>query len=95
VARELTKVHEEVRRGTVGALAQYYREHPPRGEVTVVVGGAPHSGEPGRPPAPGPDEARALVAALRERGETPGAIAKELARRLGISRRDAYRLLAG
>jgi 16S rRNA (cytidine1402-2'-O)-methyltransferase len=95
VARELTKVHEEVRRGTVGALAQYYREHPPRGEVTVVVGGAPHSGGPDRPPAPGPDEARALVAALRERGETPGAIAKELARRLGISRRDAYRLLAG
>ncbi len=101
VARELTKLHEEVRRGTVGALAQYYREHPPRGEITVVVGGAPREARGSAAPLAGaaarpePGEARELVAALRARGAAPGAIAKELARRLGITRRDAYRLLTG
>ena len=93
VARELTKIHEEVRRGTVGQLVQYYEQHPPRGEVTVVVGGAPRA-EPDPPAAPDDDEARELVAALRADGGAPGAIAKELAQRLGISRRDAYRLLS-
>jgi len=110
VARELTKLHEEVRRGTVGALAQYYREHPPRGEITVVVGGAPResqgaaSATPAAPAAsaasaprtpPARAEARELVAALRAAGGAPGTIAKELARRLGIYRHDAYRLLTG
>ena len=94
VARELTKVHEEVRRGTVGELVRYYEEHPPRGEVTVVVGGAPRGEAAAAPAAPDEDEARELAAALRADGGAPGAIAKELAQRLGISRRDAYRLLS-
>lgn len=93
VARELTKLHEEVRRGTVGALVRYYEEHPPRGEVTIVVGGAPKGGAAAPAAAPGEAEARALVAALRAAGSAPGAIAKELAQRFGISRHDAYRLL--
>ncbi|MEA2646253.1 MAG: rRNA (cytidine1402-2-O)-methyltransferase [Chloroflexota bacterium] len=41
VARELTKVHEEIRVATAGELARHYREHPPRGEVTLLVEGAP------------------------------------------------------
>lgn len=41
VARELTKVHEEVRVATAAELAGHYRDHPPRGEVTLVVEGAP------------------------------------------------------
>jgi 16S rRNA (cytidine1402-2'-O)-methyltransferase len=40
VARELTKVHEEVRVAAAAELAGHYREHPPRGEVTLVVEGA-------------------------------------------------------
>ncbi len=92
VARELTKIHEEIRRGTVGALAQYYEEHAPRGEVTVVIGGAGHAA----PAAAAPEvDASELIAALRARGDAPAAIAKELARRLGMSRHDAYRLLTG
>src|SRR6266702_4517360 len=39
VARELTKVFEETRAGTLAQLAGYYAETPPRGEVTVVVAG--------------------------------------------------------
>lgn len=95
VARELTKLHEEVRRGTVGELAQYYREHPPRGEVTVVLAGAVPAAAPSAPAEPDRDAALALASAMRSSGSAPGAIAKELARRLGISRHDAYRLLTG
>jgi 16S rRNA (cytidine1402-2'-O)-methyltransferase len=44
VARELTKLYEEVRRGTLAALAEHYRAAgPPKGEVVVVVG-APAAG---------------------------------------------------
>jgi 16S rRNA (cytidine1402-2'-O)-methyltransferase len=41
LARELTKVHEEIARGTLGELGGRFAEAPPRGEVTVVVEGAP------------------------------------------------------
>jgi 16S rRNA (cytidine1402-2'-O)-methyltransferase len=40
VCRELTKLHEEVVRGTASELAARYAEDPPRGEVALVVGGA-------------------------------------------------------
>lgn len=40
VARELTKMHEEVWRGTVGEAIAWFTEHPPRGEFTLVIGGA-------------------------------------------------------
>lgn len=39
VARELTKVHEEHRRGTLTELIQHYTDHPPKGEIAVVVAG--------------------------------------------------------
>jgi 16S rRNA (cytidine1402-2'-O)-methyltransferase len=95
VARELTKMHEEVRRGTLGELAAYYEEHAPRGEVTIVVAGAPAHARA----APAADDAAArpalepaaMAAALK--GTAAPAAAKELSRRLGISRQDAYRLL--
>ena len=41
VARELTKLHEEVWRGTLAEATAHYRANPPRGELTVVIGGAP------------------------------------------------------
>jgi 16S rRNA (cytidine1402-2'-O)-methyltransferase len=41
VCRELTKLHEEVVRGSAGELAERYAAEEPRGEVVLVVGGAP------------------------------------------------------
>ena len=41
VAREMTKQFEETRRGTVAELRTYYKDNPPRGEVVIVLGGAP------------------------------------------------------
>ncbi len=40
VCRELTKLHEEVARGSAAELAERYRERPPKGEVVLVVGPA-------------------------------------------------------
>jgi 16S rRNA (cytidine1402-2'-O)-methyltransferase len=40
VCRELTKLHEEVRRGSASELAEHYRETPARGEVVLVIGAA-------------------------------------------------------
>ena len=41
VAREISKVHEEHKRGTLAEVAGWFREHEPKGEIVIVVGGAP------------------------------------------------------
>ena len=41
VAREISKFHEEHRRGSLEEVAAWYREHEPKGEIVLVVGGAP------------------------------------------------------
>ena len=40
VAREISKVHEEHRRGTLQEVAAWFREHEPKGEIVIVVAGA-------------------------------------------------------
>jgi 16S rRNA (cytidine1402-2'-O)-methyltransferase len=93
VARELTKLFEETRAGTLAELAGYYAEAPPRGEVTVMVAG---TGKPARdegpaPPAPPDREARAR--ALLAQGMTRRDVAEQLAAETGITRNSAYRLV--
>lgn len=41
VAREISKLHEEHRRGPLSDVAAWYREHTPKGEIVIVVAGAP------------------------------------------------------
>ena len=86
VARELTKLHEEVARGTLPELAERFAEGA-RGEVTIVVAGA--AGEPA--PA-SPDELEALDAEIRTR-ISAGASSREIAAALarpGLRRREVY-----
>lgn len=40
VARELSKVHEEHKRGSLADVAAWYKEHEPKGEIVIIVGGA-------------------------------------------------------
>ncbi len=40
VSRELTKIHEETIRGSAGEVLAHYQEHPPKGEIVIVVGGS-------------------------------------------------------
>jgi len=88
VARELTKVFEETRAGTLVELAGYYAEAPARGEVTVVVSG---TGKPVREERPPDPEARAR--ALLAQGMTRKDAAERLAEETGITRNTAYRLV--
>jgi 16S rRNA (cytidine1402-2'-O)-methyltransferase len=83
VARELTKLHEEVVRGSLPDLAQRFAAGA-RGEVTIVVGGAEPSA------APDPAEVDAAIRAGLAAGESPRAVAARLARDAGISRRTVY-----
>jgi 16S rRNA (cytidine1402-2'-O)-methyltransferase len=85
VARELTKQFEEVRRGTLRELAAYYEGSPPRGEVVLVIDGAPA-------PAPDEDAARDRARALRAAGISARDVARALVADQGIARNTAYRL---
>ena len=87
VARELTKQFEEVRRGTLGELAAYYADDPPRGEVVLVLGGRPATAE-----APEPAEVRARARALHESGASTRDVARALAAEFGLARNEGYRI---
>ena len=84
VCRELTKTHEEIRRGGLGELADWAADGV-RGEVTIVVSGATEA-----LPNTDPAEWRALVAALEAEGATRKDAIVEAARRLGIPKREVY-----
>ncbi|HEX2573576.1 MAG TPA: 16S rRNA (cytidine(1402)-2'-O)-methyltransferase [Polyangia bacterium] len=86
VARELTKVHEEYVRGTLGELAARYAEEAPRGEVVIVVAGAAPEA------AAAPVDLEAEVRARLARGERPREIAAALALLTGQPRRKIYQL---
>ncbi|HWV57369.1 MAG TPA: 16S rRNA (cytidine(1402)-2'-O)-methyltransferase [Longimicrobiales bacterium] len=87
VAREVTKLHEEFRRGTLAEVAAYYRETPPRGEIVVMVAGR---AAPADAAAAEGTEAQELARTLLSSGMRPSAAARELAKRLGTSRNRAY-----
>jgi 16S rRNA (cytidine1402-2'-O)-methyltransferase len=84
VARELTKLFEEVRRGSLTELAEHYARHPDiKGEIVIVIGA------PGEEAAPQPgvlDEA--LRSALA--GASVKDAAAEVAARYGLKRREVY-----
>jgi 16S rRNA (cytidine1402-2'-O)-methyltransferase len=85
VCRELTKLHEEVRRGTAAELASHYRERQARGEVVLVVGAADSRD--------GEAHVQDLLAALRQlvdAGARPRAAATVLARLTDVSANTLY-----
>lgn len=89
VARELTKIHEEIRTGTTGTLAAAYADTEPRGEVTVILGGAPEA--PSTAPDPAVSRARAeeLLASGLSRRDTAARLGSEF----GLGRNEAYRIV--
>jgi 16S rRNA (cytidine1402-2'-O)-methyltransferase len=91
VARELTKLHEELRAGTLAELADYYSRVPPRGELTIVIEGTGAPPPPADRTADATEEATALLAEGLSRRE----VARRLTETLGMSRNDAYRLVTG
>ncbi|RPF47143.1 16S rRNA (cytidine1402-2'-O)-methyltransferase [Thermodesulfitimonas autotrophica] len=95
VARELTKVHEEVFRGKVSEALAYFRERPPQGEVTVVLAGreAPPEGAARKTENASLEEkVPELVRQLTAAGMQKRAAIKEAARRFGVPAREVYAL---
>ena len=86
LCRELTKLHEEVRRTTLGEAAAYYRENPPRGEFVLVVAGA----QPREEAAVTLDEGVGQVLALKAQGVRLKDAAKEVAEHTGLSKNELY-----
>lgn len=89
LCRELTKLHEEVIRTTLGQAAQRYAQEPPRGEFVLVVGGAP---EPS-PEAPAEPDTREYLRALLSQGLSKKDAAKTAAQALGIPKNQLYALI--
>jgi 16S rRNA (cytidine1402-2'-O)-methyltransferase len=86
IARELTKLHQEVLRSAVSEAIQRYSTEEPRGEFTLVV--APPGPSAGVPAAEALDELRAR----HSRGEDARTAVGEVARKYGVSRNEAYRM---
>ncbi len=89
LCRELTKLHEEVIRGTLGELAHYYDEAEPRGEYVVVVEGSKGATDEGMTIGQAAELARQLVAG----GEKLTEACRQAAQASGVSKRDLYRML--
>lgn len=88
VARELTKVHEECRTGTLASLAGYYRDTQPKGEVTVIV-----AGRAAEPEIPDTEQVRRRARALLSQGLSRRDAAAYVAREFDLARNEAYRLV--
>jgi 16S rRNA (cytidine1402-2'-O)-methyltransferase len=91
VARELTKIHEEIARGSLQTLSQRFAETA-RGEMVLLIGGAGID-EAATPEETAPRRLIERVGELEREGLDAKAALKKAARELGIKRAEAYRLL--
>ena len=85
LCRELTKLHEEYRRTTLGEAAAYYSENPPRGEFVLVVEGAEETAD-----APDMDKALREVTALIASGVKRKDAVKLVAGQTGLKKNELY-----
>jgi 16S rRNA (cytidine1402-2'-O)-methyltransferase len=89
VARELTKLHEEIRRGLLSEALAHFQEAEPRGELTLVV-----AGKPAEKVAWSEAELRAALQERLALDDSPSRIASALAAESGWPRRTVYQMLA-
>jgi len=89
VCRELTKLHEEVRRGSAAELASHYEENPARGEIVLAIGAAGSgSAHPGQR-----EEALDALRELVEAGAKARPAASVVAKLTGVGTNELYRAL--
>ena len=87
LCRELTKIHEEVRKTTLSEAVAYYTEHVPRGEFVLVVAGAGQEADDEKPAL------ESVIATAKERiadGERASDVCRALAAETGYSKREIY-----
>jgi len=88
LCRELSKLHEEVRRTTLGEAVAWYDENAPKGEFVLVVRGA----EPAEEPEATLEDGLARVLELREQGLSLKDAVKQTAKAMGLSKNELYDL---
>ena len=86
LCRELTKLHEEVVRTTLGEAVARYTENPPKGEFVLIVAGA----QPEEKEAPTETDAAARVAQLMQEGLSRKDAVKQAAKELGLPKNVVY-----
>lgn len=84
ISRELTKLHEETWRGTLAEAVAWTAEREPRGEIVIVLAGAP------APEPASDDEVTSAVRARLDAGDSAKDAAAAVARSLGVPKRTAY-----
>lgn len=89
IVRELTKIHEEVRRTTLEEAVTFYRENTPKGEFVLVVEGA----KPEEIEEMTPEQAVELARSLMEQGYSASEAAKEAAKASSLKKGELYRKL--
>lgn len=89
LCRELTKTYEEVLRRPLGELARWAAEGDPRGEITLVVAGAPVIA----PERPDDDTLRAAVAEREAAGRSRRDAITDVAIEYALRRRDVYTIV--
>ena len=87
VARELTKLHEEFVRGDAADVLAHFEQHPPRGEITLLIGGLVEDDAPWDE-----ERVRALLEEHLQAGESLSQAAKQVAAASGWKKRDVYAL---
>ncbi|HIZ47858.1 MAG TPA: 16S rRNA (cytidine(1402)-2'-O)-methyltransferase [Candidatus Gemmiger excrementavium] len=93
LCRELTKLHEEIVRTTLGEAVAYYKENDPRGEYVLVVAGADPAAAAGAAPDKG--DVVAAARALLAGGMPPSAAARQAAAGTPFSKGEIYKELIG
>ena len=86
LCRELTKLHEEVIRTTLGGALEYYETQPPKGEFVLVIAGA----EPVAEEVPTTEDAAQMVARLMSEGMSRKDAIKQTAKELNLPKNAVY-----
>ncbi len=86
LCRELTKLHEEILRGTLEEISSSVVSATPRGEITLVIAGATQQARWGS------EQVRQAIAARLQEGLRPSQAAREVAEQSGWPRSEVYRL---
>ena len=97
VCRELTKLHEEVRRGSAAELAEHYAAHAPRGEIALAIGAAASdaAGAGGQTRSTRASRRWERYASWCRRGAKPRRAAAVVAKLTGLATNELYRELTG
>lgn len=88
VAGELTKMFEEVYRGSISSARQHFKDHPARGEYTLVIAGQSKSAEVWQE-----EELMTAIKVMLQSNVSPSQAARQLAEQSGWPRRKIYKIL--